>query len=152
MQIPLRLLSATQRRKRLYPVIAKVFREHGLLPSWGLAFAYCESNFRPWVVTESGGDGRRGGAWGLFQMTFRTAQGLGFVGVANKLLDAEFNTQIAAKYIAQHKANYGDLLNVAARYNSGRPFYLAPGSAQKYANKVAAQQKFYSAMGADQEA
>ena len=150
MQMPLRLLTATQRRKRLYPTIATIFRAHDLYPSWGLAFAYVESNFRPWVVTNSGGDGKRGGAWGLFQMTFLTARGLGFMGIANELLDLHLNTRLAAKLIYQNKSNYGDLENIAARYNSGKIYILSPQSTREYCKRIIEKQAYYAGIGADE--
>lgn len=129
--IPLRLLpTATMRRKRLQPIIENEFRLHDLPVSWGLAFAYVESRFRPWVVNMDGGDGRRGGAWGLFQMTLRTAHGLGFPNNAepSQLLDPSLNTYYAVELLRDLNRQYHNLRDVAAAYNSGKPFALAPES------------------------
>lgn len=41
-----------------------------------LAVWRIESNFNPFAVNMTGGDARRGGAWGLGQMTLRTARDL----------------------------------------------------------------------------
>ena len=135
------------RRKRLQPIITEVFRRHDLLPSWGLAFALCESNFRPWVVNRTGGDGLRGGAWGLFQMTAKTALGLGYNGPDSGLLEPDINAEFAALLIGQLNRRYHNLLDVAAAYNSGKMFALAPDWPTKpYARRVVAEQARYAAM------
>jgi hypothetical protein len=156
-EIPLRLLpTATMRRKRLQPLISEVFRACGLLPSWGLAFAMVETEFCPWKINQTHGDGRRGGAWGLFQMTLATARSLGFNGEPPELLDVERNTQLAAKLIRElaHRKDLKGLRDVACAYNSNHSYATAPMAtkhhdARAYARRVVEWQDKYQSYGVD---
>lgn len=78
------------------------------------------------VAVLTGGDGLRGGAYGLCQVTLKTAKGLGFVGPVELLLKPEVNADLAAKLVAQLHKRYTQLADVAAAYNSGKPYAKAP--------------------------
>lgn len=120
------------RFRRYAPVLTRVFEEWGLPGPWGLAIARQESGFRASAVNQGPGDLRRGGAWGLCQMTLLTAQGLGFLGSAYGLLDPEKNANLAAQFICQLRDRYGLVLKeCAAAYNSGKPFDRAPASTRE---------------------
>lgn len=101
---------------------------HSLPVNWGLALARQESGIRPWARNNIGGDRRRGGAWGLFQMTLETAQGLGYRGDGYGLLDPVLNADYAARLVAQLRNRWQSLQDVAAAYNSGKPYALAPAT------------------------
>lgn len=117
------------REKRWAPVIAEACRKHGVPVVWGLAMAYAESLFEPGTIIHSGGDGKRGGAWGMFQMTLKTARGEGFAGEPESLLDPVTNCDIAMRFVAGLMRRHGDdLRDVASAYNSGKSFAKAPAS------------------------
>jgi soluble lytic murein transglycosylase-like protein len=161
-ELPLRLLpTATMRRKRLQPFITEAWRSAGLLPSWGLAFAMCESEFRPWWVNKTHGDGRRGGAFGLYQMTLATARSLGFLGEPEELLDLDINAHMAIKLIKDDlmKRGFKGLRDIACGYNSNCTYARAPAKkvemgrvihdARGYADKVVSWQAKYASYGVD---
>ena len=116
------------REKKYGPIIVEAMRGEGVPSSWGLAFARVESSLRPNAVNNTGGDATRGGAWGLFQMTLKTAQECGFKGEGEDLLDAEVNAEIAARFLARLMIPYRTLRDVASAYNSGHPYASAPES------------------------
>lgn len=96
--------------------------------NWGLAIARQESGFRPWARNNIGGDKARGGAWGLFQVTLGTAQGLGYRGDGPGLLDPVVNADYAARLVAELRNQWHSLQDVAAAYNSGKAYALAPAT------------------------
>lgn len=127
--IPGRLLNRAGRVKRFGPAIVDAFRQHNLQPSWGYAFARVESDFKPWATnTRDAGDVARGGSWGMFMMSLQTArQDLGYHGGIADLRDLVVNADLAAQFIANLSAHSnGNLADVAARYNSGRPLSRLP--------------------------
>jgi soluble lytic murein transglycosylase-like protein len=114
------------------PLVRRIAQEVGVSEALLAATVKRESNWNPGAVNDTGGDARRGGAYGLAQMTLRTAQGLGYKGEGPGLLDPEVNVRLAARL---HKANSrllsarGDLAQLEdtiSRYNSGKPFANAP--------------------------
>lgn len=124
-------------REALYgPVVRRAFETEGLPSFWGMALARHESAFVPGAAATIGGDARRGGSFGLCQMSLSTAKSeLGYVGDGEGLKDPQLNCTLAARYIKILMARFkiDDLPNVAAAYNSGRPLAKAPsGTRTKY--------------------
>jgi len=115
------------RENKYGPIIRAEF-EHRMVPyTWGMAFARQESAFRPQSFNSMGGDGRRGGAFGMFQLTLLTARTLRFSGQPTELLNPQVNAMWAATLVSDLYARYaGKLTDVAAAYNSGKPFAKAP--------------------------
>lgn len=58
-----------------------------------------ESEFNPRATALGGGDGARGGSYGLMQMSLATARALGFTGTAQDLYDPGQNIALGAKYL-----------------------------------------------------
>ena len=114
------------------PIIRAAFVAAGLPGELGMAIAKWESGgtFDPNLRSDPHAtDEALGGAWGFCQMTFETAQGLGFKGQPQGLRDPQTNAALAAKLCAQNakrsKAAFGSdawVSDVAAAYNSGRIF------------------------------
>lgn len=119
---------------------------HDIPIEWLYAIARQESALRPSTVVKTGGDGKRGGAYGVFQMTLKTARTLGFAGNPDELLDVDTNTKYATKLIAYWMARHpGNLSDVYARYNSGQTYIRAPQEAtREAAQRVVAYADFYS--------
>jgi soluble lytic murein transglycosylase-like protein len=125
--IPSRLLTYRQRVARFTPIITRAFESLELNPYWGMALAKKESAFRPWVVNMTDpGDVRRGGSYGMFQMSLRTALDLGFHGTTAELLDPDVNAFWAARLVGQLNDRYQNLADVASCYNSGKPLSKLP--------------------------
>lgn len=137
-------MTRDQRLTFLRPIIAQAFSHVGLPPTLGLALARQESDFRVDAVATHPADIARGGAYGALQMTLKTARGLGYQGPPEGLLDATENARWAAELCAQNakrtKAPIGSqdwVYDLAAMYNSGRPFAKAPEVTRKdYAPRV----------------
>ncbi len=119
-------------RAALYgPLIRAAFEAEGLPGHWGMALARQESAFEPSAQCLIGGDKKRGGSFGLCQMSLATAQGdLGYLGDGDGLKNPEVNTKLAAKFckLLTKRLKTTELKDIAAAYNSGRPFAKAPKS------------------------
>lgn len=62
------------------------------------------------------------GAWGLMQILFTTAKGLGYGGTAEGLFDPETNINLGSKLLGMLRDRYGDdFRRVYSAYNSGNP-------------------------------
>ena len=117
------------------PIIEAAFIARDLPTAWGMAFAMQESAFKASATNLTDpGDVARGGSFGLFQMSYKTAlTECGYHGPATGLLDPQVNAALAAKFISilqkRHYVNGpNDLENIASGYNSGKPRDKAPPS------------------------
>ncbi len=141
-------MNRTQREAVYGPIIRKAFEAEGLPAHWGMALARHESDFKPDAQVLNGGDARRGGSFGLCQMSLKTAQGeLGYLGSGEGLKDPELNAKYAAQYfkILMQRFHTDDLKDLAAAYNSGRVFAKAPPSTRtKYVPLVLAFANHYA--------
>ncbi len=121
------------------PILVAAFLSEGLPPEWGMAIARQESAFNPLAYVNSGGDKLRGGSRGLCQMSWLTAKGLGYLGQPSDLFTPRVNADLAARLCKQliRQFRTHDLRDIAAGYNSGKPFARAPTSTQTiYAPRV----------------
>jgi len=128
-------------RESVYgPILVAAFTNVGLPPEWGMAIARQESAFKPAVINNTGGDALRGGSRGLCQMSLKTARALGFVGDPDLLFQPVLNAQLAAKLCLSLTRQFktAELKDIAAGYNSGKPFARCPASTVAYANNVVA--------------
>ena len=125
-------------RERLYgPTIVQAFLDEGMDPALGLAIARQESAFRADSVCTTGGDGARGGSYGLMQMSLMTARTLGFIGPAKGLLAPGVNAGLAAALCKSNSARSKQIFDLAAMYNSGKVLAKAPKvTATKYVPAV----------------
>lgn len=131
-------------KSELKAAIFNGFASAGLPGNLGLALARQESNFDPAARATDPRDLARGGSFGLLQMSYKTAQGLGYEGPAAGLMSVEENVRLAAKLCAVNakrtKAHVGSrdwVCDVASLYNSGKPFATAPESTRLlYAPRV----------------
>lgn len=135
-----------ERQNAYGPILRAAFELEGLPGSWGCAIARRESLFRPDTEVLTGGDGRRGGSFGLCCVSMKTAHDeLGYAGDADGLKSAPTNATLAAKYCAllsqRHKTD--DLHDIAALYNSGRLYDHAPESTHAYVKDVVTFAQFY---------
>ena len=61
-------------------------------------------------------------SYGLMQVLYSTARGLGYTGSPDGLFDPDTNIQLGTKLMGQLIAQYGDdILRVYSAYNSGKP-------------------------------
>ena len=119
--------------ERYLPLVALAFKNHGLDSAFGCALVRQESNWNPAARSNMRGDLLRGGAYGLAQVTMRTAEAMGYHLTEAQLLDPAINVSLAAELCHQnsgrvHKISphyYGDL---ASLYNSGKVLERAPYS------------------------
>lgn len=74
----------------------------GLISHYASAYSVPESLVRRVIVRESGYNpaARNGPYYGLMQISYATARGMGFPGEASGLLDAETNLRFAVRYLA----------------------------------------------------
>jgi len=108
-------------------IIYDAFVAQGLPPELGLATAQLESAFNPNAGNITGGDGARGGAFGLGQITVETALALDRTATPAKLMNPQFNANLMARLTKENwVAAHGRVQDVISRYNSGRDFWRAP--------------------------
>jgi soluble lytic murein transglycosylase-like protein len=87
------------------------------------------------ILTESSGNPQayryepklQDASYGLMQLLYSTAKGLGYQGPAAGLYDPETNIKLGSRLLGQLKQRYGDSFpRVYSAYNSGRPdLYLS---------------------------
>lgn len=87
------------------------------------AIVWQESRWNHNAKNLTGGDGERGGSYGLAQMSLLTARGLGYTGTPAGLLDPRTNLDLAAKHLrgllrAAALNGYG-FDSVVSAYNAG---------------------------------
>ena len=145
-------MSIDERAKLYGPILRRAFEAEGLPGHWGLALAHHESGLNPKAENLVGGDARRGGSFGLCQMSLATAQGdLGYLGDGEGLKDPEVNARLAAKFckILTMRFKTTDLRDIASAYNSGRVFEKAPVSTRtRYVPSVLAHAERYGGKSA----
>lgn len=114
------------------PIIEEACRFYDIPAAWLLAIAQQESRLRAAVITMSGGDGARGGSYGLCQMSLATARGLGYEGSPSELLLPRVNAHLAAHLVGKDRKRFGPKLSdVSAAYNSGKPMSRAPATTRE---------------------
>jgi soluble lytic murein transglycosylase-like protein len=90
-------------------------------PAAILAIIAQESGGDPNAEALTGGDGARGGSYGLMQMSLETARGYGYVGAGPGLLDPGLNVTLGVRYFRDClTASKGTLNGAWQAYNSGR--------------------------------
>ena len=82
-----------------------------------------ESEFQQHATALTGGDGKRGGSYGLMQMSLATARALGFTGTAQDLYDPATNISYGTQYLRDlvreaGAGGYG-LDSAISAYNAG---------------------------------
>jgi soluble lytic murein transglycosylase-like protein len=103
------------------------------------AIVTVESDFNPAAIAGEGTpDERRGGAYGLMQMTLKTAQGLGWRGTDPAgLLDPGINLFWGCMLVHQLGKRKGYTVeDIICAYNSGRPKAHAPETTLTYLGRV----------------
>jgi soluble lytic murein transglycosylase-like protein len=123
-------LPLTQREAMYFPLLVATSVHYGLPPEWLVAFAKVESSFHAKAINNSVPDKARGSSRGLCQMSLTTARALGFNGMPEDLFDPERNAMLAGKLCSMNKKSFAvtNLRDVAALYNSGKPYDKAPAS------------------------
>jgi soluble lytic murein transglycosylase-like protein len=94
----------------------------GLIAKYAAIYEVPESLIRRVIVRESGynAKARNGPYYGLMQISYATAQSMGYRGPASDLLDAETNLKYAVKYLAGAYLVAGNSADGAVRnYSSG---------------------------------
>lgn len=113
----------------------------GIPAEWLFGMARIESNWNPDAVNNAGPDGARGGAWGLLQITLKTARSYGFAGEPEGLLDPATHIELAEVYISSRPGGVPrSLADLAAWWNAGRTSFNAlpaTSTARAYAAKLA---------------
>lgn len=109
--------------------IRSEFKRAGLDPDLGVAIAAHESGLKSKAVNNTGGDALRGGSYGAAQMSMLTAKGLGFTGTSEELMTPAVNAHYQAMLVKQLSTQHGgDLGDIVAAYNSGKPLAESPES------------------------
>lgn len=104
-----------------------------------------ESWIRAVIAVESSGNPRAfrpepgisDASYGLMQLLYGTARGLGYAGTPDGLFDPATNIDLGTKYLAQLRNSYGDFKRVLSAYNSGGPDnYTSNPQVAAYVQKV----------------
>ena len=106
------------------PYLDAAIAQYGLDPA--LIYGQCsqESRFKPAAFALD----RNGGSYGLMQLDYPTAQGLGYQGDPSGLYEPGLNAMLGCQLMAQLLAQFnGDASSALAAYNAG-PNNLAGGA------------------------
>lgn len=94
--------------------------KYGVPVPWIQAVIQTESSWNPQAYRAEPQIGDA--SYGLMQLLYRTAQGLGFAGPADKLFDPAINIDLGTKLLSQLRARWGDDFRaIYSAYNSGSP-------------------------------
>lgn len=118
-------------------IIAKYANVYNVPEPWIRAFIQTESSFNPMAYRAE--PQINDASYGLMQLLYKTAVGLGFTGAPESLYDPDTNINLGVKLMAQLRARYGDDIQaVYSAYNSGSgTAYLSNSSvAQHVANML----------------
>ena len=112
----------------LEALASSIARDAGVRPALFLGIIDRESRWNANATNLSGPDARRGGAWGLTQMTLTTARAFDSSVTGQELLDPVTNLRIAGQLLADNARRSTDDRDTAAMWNSGKLFDYAPES------------------------
>ena len=98
------------------PSVYLAASRYGVDPAIVLAVIGTESNFNPQAVRQEATDA----SYGLMQVLFGTAQGLGYTGLAAGLLDPLTSIDLGTRLLGQNlRARGGDVEAAVSQYNGG---------------------------------
>jgi soluble lytic murein transglycosylase-like protein len=129
-----------------FDLAVRTAQDAGIDPAILLGIIKVESAWNPNATNLVGSDAARGGAFGLVQMTLRTARGFDPDVTGEQLLDPVTNLRFAGLLLAEIRQRFGaDWRDVAAAWNSGKAFDYAPEVTRyKYVPKVLAAANAYA--------
>lgn len=140
---------SNQNETKYLPLVSRAFANAGFLPEFGAALSKHESNWDPSAMATDPRDLARGGSRGLFQMSQRTAEALGYKGTPEGLFYPDTNTEWAVKLtLANLKALNGNMSYplLAAAHNCGVTHAIKgtiPRETQLYVQAVLQLMKLY---------
>jgi soluble lytic murein transglycosylase-like protein len=116
-------LGAAVPKARAREALRAAAARHSLSPDYVDAIGKVETGWASNLVNQTGPDAKRGGAWGLTQITERTARAHGYTGpmealVADVELAAEWTGRILAE--ANEAKRMETLADYCAAWNAGR--------------------------------
>lgn len=111
-------------------LVTATARKHGVPVELAHAIVRVESNYRPNVIG-------KGPTFGLMQIKYPTARGMGFPGKPKDLLDPQTNLEWGMRYLATaRKLARGDLCGTVLRYQGGHYAQRMTSAASIYCMKV----------------
>lgn len=121
-------------RKEIRDRLWVAFDAAGYPGEWGVALGLQESDLNPRAVNMSGTDGARGGAWGVTQVTEKTARLYGYTGPMQRFVDDPvFAISFTLRLI--NEARPQTLEDLGAWWNAGRRTFAALPETQKITHK-----------------
>jgi soluble lytic murein transglycosylase-like protein len=118
-------------------LISSASIKYGVPETWIRAFIMTESSFNPQAYRAE--PQINDASYGLMQLLYKTAKGLGYGGMPEGLYDPGTNIDLGVKLMSQGRAKYGDDIQaVYSFYNSGSgtKYLTVPGVAQHVANML----------------
>jgi hypothetical protein len=115
----LKLGTAVPRSKAREALCAAATR-HALVPEFVEAIGKVETNWVSNLVNQTGRDAKRGGAWGVTQITERTARAHGYTGPMEAFIaDVELAAEWTGRILSEAK-DLTTLADYCAAWNAGR--------------------------------
>ncbi len=111
-------------------LVSRVAKSNGVDPLLMLAIVQHESGFDPSAM------GDNGRAYGLCQIWLTTAQGIGYTGTPQQLLDPETNIYWGSKYLKMSLDKFSDVRDAISGYNSGLDGVVHPWVDTGYVQSV----------------
>lgn len=117
----------TSKEDPLFRMAVQTAQRAGVDPAVFLGIIEVESAWDPRATNLVGADAARGGAFGLTQLTLKTARAFVPTITGDELLDPATNLQIAGMLLEENRRRSSPMWeDVAAMWNSGRPNDAAP--------------------------
>jgi len=119
--------------ERYGPAIVKVSRMHNIDPRLIFATIMIESGGNTYAIRSEPSIGDA--SYGLGQILYGTARGLGYTGTPENLYDPVTNIEIIGRYHRRNLEVYGNLSpqQLTTAYNTGNPYsYALPGHLDKF--------------------
>ena len=114
----------------IHAMVTAAAQKHGVPLALAHAVVRVESNYKPHLIG-------RGATYGLMQIKYPTARGLGFDGKPNDLFDPRTNLEWGMRYLAgARKIAKGNLCGTILRYQGGHYSQSMTQAAAVYCGKV----------------
>ncbi|MBK9497090.1 MAG: transglycosylase SLT domain-containing protein [Xanthomonadales bacterium] len=125
------LLAVTAEQRKVRLAAQTAGRRFGVSGAILEAIGYVESRWRMSAVNRTGADGARGGSWGPFQLSEKTARAYGYSGPMDALTqDADLAAEWAARIMAARPGGAPQNTDdAAAWWNAGRTSFAGLGDA-----------------------
>lgn len=124
------VVTTTEQQRKVRQAARRQAARFGVKPELLEAIGYVETRWRLGLVNRSGADGERGGSYGPFQLSEKTARAYGYTGSMDAIKsDADLAAEWAARILAKRPGGPpATIEDAAAWWNGGKTSAAALGA------------------------